>query len=83
MQIEGLLETFVNPQQLMNAVNVDYDSMMFKEHSSPHSKILKECWQAATLGIGYQEYCEPCQIKVLNGTDFPDFKLSNNSNIYG
>lgn len=76
MKIRSLLDKPVRPQEIMAAIEEDRKTISAREMvAGSKTKELRECWQAAAFGIGYETFAQPCKIIVLSGTRPLDFQL--------
>lgn len=84
MNITSLLDKPVDPHEMLEVVKEDRNTMSGRQMvSGSKTKELRECWVAATFGIGYEKFAGPCKIVVLSGTNFPDFQLIIDKKSFG
>ncbi|WP_378953284.1 hypothetical protein [Pelosinus sp. sgz500959] len=76
MKILSLLDKPVRPREIMEAIEEDRKTISARQMvAGSKNKALRECWQAAAFGIGYETFAQPCKITVLSGTRPLDFQL--------
>lgn len=84
MKTTSLLDQKITPYEMMEAVKEDRKLLSPRQTvAGSHTKEWRECWLAASFGIGYSLWAEPCEISVLSGTGFPDFQLITGTGSFG